>query len=335
MTGTYKLYGALASPYSLKMRAILRYRRIPHVWIDGAATYEHAVPQVKAPVIPVLEDPEGRFANDSTVLIDDLDARVEARRVTPEDAGDAFLSRLIEDFADEWLTKAMFQYRWRRAADQEQMQRWLAFDFMHGGGRERIEAFGADFAGRQVSRLSVVGSRPENYDLIEETAREVLAALDADVVDGFFLFGTRPSRAEFALYGQISQFAVDPTPQAMMRSEFPYAYRWVEHMHDLSGVEGEWAPAAPPRTATRAILSLVGEIYLPFLMANLAALEAGAEEVVVDLRGRAFRQAPFRYQGKCLAALRRAFAETPAEGRARITPILSETGCLAALETGR
>ena len=46
----------------------------------------------------------------------------------------------LEDYADEWLTKAMFGYRWLAEVDQVQMSRWLAFDMMHGGGLEQSQA---------------------------------------------------------------------------------------------------------------------------------------------------------------------------------------------------
>ena len=67
----YKLTGALGSPYSMKMRAVLRYRRIPHLWVHGADSRD-ALTKAKAPVIPVLEYPGGSFHNDSMPSIHDL-----------------------------------------------------------------------------------------------------------------------------------------------------------------------------------------------------------------------------------------------------------------------
>ncbi len=76
----YRLNGALGSPYSLTMRALLRYRRIAHVWVHGADSRD-ALAKVRAPVIPVVEYPDGTFHNDSTPLIYDLEARHPDRSV--------------------------------------------------------------------------------------------------------------------------------------------------------------------------------------------------------------------------------------------------------------
>ena len=96
----YTINGALGSPYSLKIRALMRYRRIPHIWQHGTATQGLAAAKVKAPVIPVVEYPDGSFHNDSTPLIYDLEARHQGRSVVPPDPARAFLAHLLEDFTD-------------------------------------------------------------------------------------------------------------------------------------------------------------------------------------------------------------------------------------------
>ena len=83
--------------------------------------------QVKAPVIPVLELPDGTVMNVSTPLVLELERRHPgARLFVPGDAGEAFLAALLEDCADEWGTEAMFHYRWDQERDQLQMSQWLA-----------------------------------------------------------------------------------------------------------------------------------------------------------------------------------------------------------------
>ncbi|MFZ4688241.1 MAG: glutathione S-transferase family protein [Polymorphobacter sp.] len=329
MAAHYTLYGALGSPYSMKLRAVLRYRRIPHVWAHGAGALAATAGKVRAPVIPILEYPDGSFANDSTPLIYDLEVRHAARGIVPPDPARAFLGHLIEDFADEWLTKAMFGYRWLREVDQVQMSRWLAFDQMKGGGITQSQAAAEMFRGRQVGRMGIVGCTEANFPLIEASTRAVMAALERHVTDRHCLFGTRPSLAEFGLYGQISQLGVDPTPEAMLRRDYPYALRWLLHVDDMSGVDGEWDAAdAPLSPVVETLVGIIGELYFPFLLANAAALEAGSEMFDFTAMGHDYAQGTFKYQAKCLADLRARFAALPAAARGRIEPLLARTGCL-------
>lgn len=332
----YRINGALGSPYSMKMRALMRYRRIPHLWVHGAET-RGALAQVKARVIPVLEYPDGSFHNDSTPLIYDLEARHAGRSVVPPDPARAFLAHLIEDFADEWVTKAMFGYRWLEEVDQIQMSRWLAFDNLKGGGLETSQGFAEQFRARQVGRMAIVGCTRENFPLIEASTRALLAALEAHVVNRHCFFGTRPSLAEFGLYGQISQLGVDPTPEAMMRRDYPYSLRWLLHIDDMSGLAGEWDAAdAPLQPIVTALLKQIGAIYMPFLLANAAALADGRETFAIQAMGHPYTQGVFKYQVRCLADLRARYAALDAQARATLDPLLEETGCLSALlESGR
>ena len=322
----YKLHGALASPYSMKMRAVLRYRRIPHIWSQGPAA-RAAQAHVKAPVIPVLEYPEGHFANDSTPLIHDLEARHAERSIIPDDPAQAFVAHLIEDFADEWLTKAMFGYRWLEAVDQDQMSHWLAFDLFQGGSLAQIDGFASAFRDRQVGRMALVGCTLENFPLIEASTRRVLAALEAHVTTCHWLFGTRPSLAEFGIFGQISQLGVDPTAQAMMRRDYPFTYRWLAHVDDASGVEGDWTPGWP--AVVEALLSEAGRVYAPFLLANAAALAAGASSFRIDVDGLPYEQGTFGYQVKCLKALRSRHGELPTGARDAVNALLARHDLLA------
>lgn len=321
----YTIHGALASPYSVKMRALMRYRRIPHILVHGAGSH-HLLSKVKAKVIPVMEYPDGSFHNDSTVLIYDLEARHYERSVIPTDPARAFVAHLLEDFADEWVAKAMFSYRWLREVDQEQMSRWLAFDAMKGGGLEAILGFAQQIRDRQVDRMAFVGCTEENLALIESTNRRLLAALEAHVVDRHCLFGTRPSLAEFSLYGQLSQMGIDPTAQTMMRKDFPYSYRWLSHIDDMSGIEGEWdAPDVPYGPIVHEMLAIAGQVYAPFLLANARAAEAREARFSFTVDGMPYEQATFGYQVKCLADLRSRYAALPDAVQAELDPLFQST----------
>ena len=93
----YTIHGGLGSPYSMKMRAIFRYRRLPHIWKQVDMADRSMFAKVKAPVIPIIEFPDGSSHNDSTPMIFTLEKLHSERSIIPDDAGHAFLAYLLEE----------------------------------------------------------------------------------------------------------------------------------------------------------------------------------------------------------------------------------------------
>ena len=145
------------------------------------------------------------------------------------------------------------------------------------------------------------------------------------LVAGFFLATSPPVRAESPS---------DETPTAVAVERAPRAIMWVQWMDDLSwwkladddGPEG-WFDE-PPAT-TLALLAEAGRAYAPFLVANAQALMSGDDEVVCEIDGDEYRQAPFRYQGKCLQWIREQYDALAEDQRARVDALLAGTGCEA------
>lgn len=325
----YTLHGFDPSPYSVKMRALMRYRRLPFVWDAVGSPRDVAVAAGLPPVIPVLRFPDGRLMNDSTPLAYALEREHPGvRSVVPDDPGLAFISDLLEDFGDEWLTKIMFHYRWYYAADRAFAQTWVVTSrdpVMEPGARR---AAMTAFNDRQVGRMALVGCTEQNRPVIEESYRFVLDTLDGHVRTLPFLLGSRPSLGDFGIYGQLQILSVDPTPAAEMRDRAADVFCWLLRLDDASGVEGAWIDAeAPLPHGVTSLLRHAAATYLPFLAANAQALQEGRESLEVELLGRPYAQAPFRYQGKCYDAIRKKFAALPEAARRRLEPVLEETGC--------
>lgn len=329
MTTTYELIGGNPSPYSRKMRAILRYRRIPHIWRLKRPVMTPEIDAVKPALIPLLRFPDGRYRVDSTPLAYELETLHSERSIIPPDAADAFICHLIEDYADEWGTKWMFHHRWKQDMTAQWAANWIAQDSLKEPIGPQGQAFAKFFHDRQRGRMALVGSTPETAALIESSYQTFLRILGAQIGGERYLFGSRPSLADFALYGQLAQLSTDPWPLTILRREAPNLEGWTIAIDDASGVEGEWQPQATWAVETRkALLARIGAEYLPFLHANATALKSGTKEVRVKIEGQDYIQDAFAYQGKCYAETLRRWEALPQDTRKQLEPLLAETGCL-------
>jgi Glutathione S-transferase len=337
---TYTLYGSISSPYSMKMRAYLRYRRIPFAWVNGQAAEVVARAKVKTYMVPVLGRPDGSFDNESTALIDELEAGIPDRQTNPAAPADAFLACLLEDFADEWLINPMFHYRWHTEESQDEAAKWIIYEGLTGGGAETIAKFSNLWKGRQLHVLTRYSGDLSSFTMLEQTLKDFLDCLEAHIVNQPFLFGDRPSRAEFAIYGILSQMCVDKIPSELIRNAYPFTHRWTDLVGDLSGNDGSWQEVcrqADTRAhkTVRQLLTLSAQTHLPFLQLNDDALASGQARFEFEYKGYVFsREAHARNQG-CLDALRTRYAALSSDDRLALDPILEDTGCLRYLASGQ
>eukprot|EP00947_MAST-08B_sp_MAST-8B-sp1_P003844 g3844.t1 len=362
------------------MLFLLRYRRIPHRFLIMGSPEEAGLPNAKGPVLlPKIVWPDGvSVMNDSTFLIRRLEAECcpGIRSVRPHavHGGLGFLCDLLEDYADEFVTKAMYHYRW--VHDPAGASRGIALQQALGpAAPAELVQQTADFVReRQVGRLAVVGSNETTGPHIEAFFLRLLTLLEAHLAAGYpFLLGTRPSAADFALLGQIHpMIALDAETSRRVRAHAPRVVAWYAYCTDLSGLavldeRDGWiastaaataaaatsdspalaspasaaaaaaaaAPPLPPPTLT-AILAEIGRLYVPFLLANAAAIERGDKEFSALLDGGKvpWRQPAFKYQAKCLRWLRDGFAALTPKERRWVEEALAPTGCLALFARG-
>jgi len=330
----YRLLGGPGSPYSLKMRAILRYRRLPHHWIvpNGYLGSGGELREAGKRVIPVLQYPDGTYWADSTPLAYDLEQRHPGdRSILPPDPGQAFLSHLIEDMADELLVNAMFDLRWGAVADQDFCAQRQLSGWMSPVPSATLAQRMAKFTERQTGWRAVL-VQGDNHAILMDLYARVLNLMETMLDTSLFLFGGRPSLADFGLYAQLCQCALDPSASALMRASSPRTFQWTQTLDDCSGIDGEWASANDTSASVQAMLRVVGEFYMPFLLAHARAMAEGKDTFTAPIGERTWQGRPERYKLKCLIWLRRELAEMPAEARESIRPLLAQTGCWDGLQ---
>ena len=331
------LAGQYGSPYTLKMRGVLRYRHIAFRWMLRDSKWDD-LPAPPVPIIPVIAYPNadgtgyGDVTVDSSPQIMRLEGEHTDRSLIPPDPALALIDALIEDFADEWLTKAMYHYRWAYQADIDKAGKLLPISRDLQLDSDQSQQSYDYITERQISRRPLVGSTDWNTPLIEDSYRRVLEAMHARFARGDFMLGDRPGRGDFGLYGQLTQLVRwDPTSTDVAVTVAPKVINWVERMDDLAWlpVDGDdgWASVDALDAGTLDLLAEVGRSYAPFMVTNARALNDGADEVVCDIDGREYRQAPFGYQGKCLHWLREGYAALNDGDRRRVDSVLDGTGC--------
>lgn len=324
MTGLYRIFGSEMSPYSVKVRSYFRYKNIPHLWIPRRADTEEDYKRfAKLPIVPTVATPADEGLQDSTPIIEHVEAEVPEPSIHPDDPILRFLSDLLEEFGDEWGNKLMFHHRWWAEVDRDAAAHTLARLALPHGPEPEIEARTAMIRERMTGRGHFVGSSAVTADLIRSYLNELLDILEPHLKTRKYLFGGRPSFGDFGLSAQLYEASVDPTCGAIMKSRGPNTLGWCHRMLEprQDGPWEAWSELAP---TLEPLLAYAGRYFLPWTTANARALAEGAAEFSVDLAGKAYVQPPQKYHAKSLATLR---AKRAAVTSPELERILEKTDC--------
>jgi glutathione S-transferase len=320
----------------------MRYRHIPYsvTWSDpGVALDAMGIEKPKLAFMPtfLFEDEAGQAQAvcDSTPIIRRLEAMFAGRSVLPQDPALAFIDYLIEDFADEWATKYMFHYRWYPEADADNAGTLLPLGFDVSMPQETQAQMKSWVAERQIGRLYVVGSNDTTAPVIDASYRRFLAAMENHLASQHFMLGNRPGAGDFGLYGQLTQLVgFDPTPREIAHEVSPRTVAWVDHLRDQSGIEPletDWMSLEDAPDSLQGILAEIGRVYVPALLANAKAVEAGEKTWEDEIDGAPWTQQTFPYQAKCLMWINEQYRALGDDDRGRVDALLAGTGCEAML----
>ena len=196
------------SPFCMKVRAILDYKRVRYDTVNPMAHIREISRRGRVGKVPALEI-DGELIVDSTDIAYALDERFPDPPLLPQLPHERGLAHAIEEWADESLYFIGLYYRW-----------------FEPEGREPIAAvFGKSLRGRLAYRFylrRILGQlrgqgtlrKPPRH--VERDLERHLGAAEALLKPGPYVLGGRPYLCDFALWGQLKYLSRTPVGGAFI-----------------------------------------------------------------------------------------------------------------------
>jgi glutathione S-transferase len=330
-----KLYGLKCSYFTGKLESYFHYKEIPHEFKSMTVKdFTRTIPaKTGAMQMPAVELDDGRWMTDTSPIIDWLETQYPEHPILPDDPVQAFICRLIEDYADEWLWRSAMHYRWSYPASAKLLARQIVdemtVDVKVPAWLKRNRTEKRQF-GNFVLRDGVNDQTRAN---VEQGYKTLLKILNNVFASRRFVFGDRPTLADIGLMGPLFRhFAMDPTPGNIMRETAPGVIAWVyrvwnarasrDHGQLVSGVPDDLLP----------LIKEIGETHLEALCANVKAWSRGESHYDVKVQG-----APYtglqtsQYRVWCLEMLQKRFKALDDASRETVSRLLDARGALEPL----
>ncbi len=195
------LYTYNISPFSAKVRAILRWKLLPfEERIVHPLRRGFLKEQSGSLLVPMLVDGDGTVVTDSTAIARYIEEKYPARPIVPADPVLRARALLLEEWADEGLPKVVQGVRWFVGNNAKKTMAQFRSAYAPGLATDLIFKMVGAYMTRGHQRYRM----PKSTDYLNRLA-EVMRYLDGALAETGFLAGPAPSVADFAVYGFLSR----------------------------------------------------------------------------------------------------------------------------------
>lgn len=220
-------------------------------------------------------------------------------------------------------------YRWHYAEGAEFASRHLAEELL-GSVPAPIWIKKLVLQRRQRSGYTTGdGITPINIESVEANFKTLLKNLENIFTNRPFILGDRPSLADIGFSGPFFRhFALDPVPLEIIRQQAPKVLSWVSRLWNtrIEDCSGSWVEGIPDDLEP--LLREIGNTYLPYLCANIDAINSNRKRLDVNVGGMLFKGARCsQYRVWCVSELRSHYQSLSDQSKSKTRKILEKYGC--------
>lgn len=269
MNAPYIFQGHDVSYFSAKIRPAFPQKSL---W------YREVLPNIREIIrrtglnyFPVVLTPDGDLWQDTSEILDRLEARHPEPALYPTTPVQRVVSYLVELYGDEIALLPGMHYRW---SFDESIEKVIV-DFSSPTG---TPGKGQKFADKMKSTLPGIGVTPETAPAIEAHLRDLLDALSAHFEAHRYLLGDSPSLADCGLMGPFyGHLFRDAVPERLLYQTAFHVCAWIERMNRPPLEQSGWLADDAIADTLKPALTTMAE-GVPFLVAAIEAIDGWADE---------------------------------------------------------
>lgn len=334
----YKVYLADVSYFSGKLEAYLRYKEIPYQRIEMNAKtgVEEVYKNTGMMKVPAVQTASGLWLKDTTPMIDWFEEHHKEHPILPQNPATQFVSKLIEDFADEGCWRTAMYFRWSDPANAWYLGQRIGKEVLSGwplptaitGGYFRIRQTRTFLYGDGLTKQTEPVIRQQYYDLLDSFTQLL--------EDQDYLLGDQPSLVDIAMMGPFYRhYFCDPEPAKIMRDQYPSVLAWVTRVWNAkgsgfnnTGLERLTVDSFK-KPGWDTILKEIVVSYLPYLRENASAWQADKKQFDCEMQGVMFKKLPvIHYRVYCLEVLEKLYSALDDGSRQQISELFEPFGDL-------